>query len=867
MIALVHKSLCTAGCLLFFLNFGYSQNIRIPAGASLSFTEVIRLIEGQSPYICSYSSDNINTEVRFQYSESDYSLDNLLQRMGARYKLSTLVDTVALRIVFTTDLKWTISGQVRDGISEESLQGVNVFTANTNTTTNEDGFFSITDNFRREQINLSYLGYNRDTLQIRDFTKVAVDISIFPDNTIEGIVIVDSFLVDNLNVPGKQIGKSQIEESSSIGGGDDLFSYLRGLPGVSVGSEGQNGLLVRGGGPEQNLILLDGLPIYEASHLGGLSSIFITDAIKNVDFYKSGFPARFGGKLSSVMDVRLKEGHRHIFRRSVTMGLEGVEGHLEGPISDNTSINLNGKVSWFSLLSAPLIKQNLDFDNSDLNYSDAFAKITHWFSPSNRLSLSIYKGNDLVRLSRDQIDVPQSFSITDFNRIEWGNTLVSLNWSRSMSNKLFSHTSLGVSSFNYSSRGSYNFNYNVADTVRNNGFDIFSSSGVTDYQLTHVFDMYSENAGTFKFGVNLIRHRNSPSIQESDMFLDTTLQQALALDSMYTSMEYIAFLENRYHFNANWQMHGGLRLSTYSGLDNSYVYLHPRMIMSYRDASDHFSISFARMSQFIHLLVNPGPGLPSDLWVPSTAKVAPEISEEISLAWNHLFSDKFSLSVSPYYKRFHNVIEYSNESDILYSLIIDNQFFNVAVDNSNWEERISTGKGRSYGAEFQVIYHTGNFNFESTYTWSRSERRFDDLNRGVWFPYKYDRRHNISSRVVWKFRPGHKLELNWVYGNGNAFTLSDQEIKGFDCQPRLEPSSRNNARVPDFHHLDIAYTYRKVLEGNRSLVYKFGVYNLYNRLNPFYVYLFQNPATQDFEDFRKISIYPILPQINIKYTW
>ncbi|NNF23037.1 MAG: TonB-dependent receptor, partial [Saprospiraceae bacterium] len=244
----------------------------------------------------------------------------------------------------------------------------------------------------------------------------------------------------------------------------------------------------------------------------------------------------------------------------------------------------------------------------------------------------------------------------------------------------------------------------------------------------------------------------------------------------------------------------------------------------------------------------------------------PEIADVFDLGLQFSKSN-FVFGSTIFYNQYSNVIEYSNDSDILYSLIIDNKLFNVSVDNTNWEDRVSIGKGWSYGIEFSFGFETDKLTWSNAYTLSRSQRKFTDLNDGESFPYRYDRRHNVSSQLTWSFTKNQKIMMDFAFGTGNAFTLATIEILGPDGTPRLVPISRNNGRVPDFHHLDLIYKNKKKLKSGASLEYSIGVYNIYNRLNPFYVYLFQDPVTQDFDGFRKISIYPVIPKLNVKYSW
>ncbi|NNE25635.1 MAG: TonB-dependent receptor [Saprospiraceae bacterium] len=865
MIKIVHICLCT---LLISVSLNAQRTInRLEAGQYAPDT-LISILENTGEYSLSYNPEILTDLPLFTLEYPINSLDQLVSSLKEYPYIDLEINEQSQRIIITKSVLITISGLVIDSLSGESLPEVLVY----NSTkvlgfSNLDGFFSITVNTNLDSVSVNLFGYESQTFAI-DQIQSKGTIKLVNLNTLENVVITntnnDSQFEDI--IPDDKIRNEHLSKSQGISGNSDVFSYLRMLPGVSVGSEGQNGLSVRGGSPDQNLILLDGIQIYEASHLGGLNSIFITDAIKYVQFYKSAFPSRFGGKLSSVLDVRLKDGNRNTFSRSFSAGIEGIEGHIEGPLGENTSINLNGKLSWFSLIASPLIEDNLDFNNTTLRYSDGYAKFSHWFTPSSRLSFSFYNGEDVIRLSRNAHSAPAFSSFTDVNRIEWGNRLIALNWNVALSDAVFLTSSLGVSNFNYSSRGSYNINYTENDTIKSNSFDILSTSDLRDISLQSTLDYYSEKSGKYSLGTQLIRHINSPSIIESEEFLDPEIINTAAMDSTYKSMEFAIYADNTRYLGKYFTVNGGIRLSYFGGLNNNFFYVLPRASMSYEKNNFRVGASYSRMNQFIHLLVNPGPGLPSDLWVPSTENIEPELSDNIDIEFQYN-TGHFSFGINGFYKFYKNVIEYSNDSDIFYSLIIDNERFNVSVNNSNWEERVSIGRGVSYGAEFKLGYSVGKFEWHTSYTLSKSERKFEDFNNGEAFPYKYDRPHNFSSIVGYSFNDNHAIQLNFAYGTGNAFTAATTEIKSIDCTSRPAPSSRNNARVPDFHHLDILYTGQKANEKGGVWSYSIGVYNIYNRLNPFYVYLFQDPETQNFDEFRKISIYPILPKLNIKYSW
>ena len=488
MLKAVHLCLCT-----FLLTISLSsQNVNfILEKGEYDIDEIIALIDYSEVYTVSYNPEVLKDLPRLQVPNTVNNVIQLVELLEDYLYLDLEYNDLRNRIIITKSQLITISGLIVDSLSGESLPKVGIFNqTNFLGDTNLDGFFSITISNDLDSLEFDLFGYKNRTLAINSLES-NLTIRLSNQNTLE--VTIRNKNTDKFEpiIPERDISRDHLDKSQSISGSPDVFAYLRMLPGVSVGSEGQNGLSVRGGSPDQNLILMDGIQIYEASHLGGLSSVFISDAIKHVEFYKSGFPSRLGGKLSSVLDVRLKDGNRNTFSRSVSMGIEGFEGHIEGPLGENTSINLNGKFSWFSLLASPLIENNLDFNNSTLRYSDGYAKFSHWFSPSNRLSFSLYNGEDVIRLTRNDNSEPNAFNFTDVNRIDWGNRLFALNWNYSINDKLFLTSSLGVTNFNYSSRGSYNINYTENDTVKTNSFDILSNSDLRDISLQSNFEYYS----------------------------------------------------------------------------------------------------------------------------------------------------------------------------------------------------------------------------------------------------------------------------------------------------------------------------------------------------------------------------------------
>ena len=846
--------------LLFSANSFCQQNQIIQfSSSSQTLESVIVEIEDQSGYFFVYNPEQLPLNASFQLEQLRVSLNDLISKISDELQIEFQFDEESMRVVISRKSLITISGFIIDSLSSESLFGVDIIYGNEYlASSNDNGFFSVTLESSTEYFDIHKLFYGRQRYYIDAITGDEVIIRLKPKIDFN-IVIHDK--VKQYNDSYETIPVDAIQDHYGTSGVNDLIQAIKFGAGVSPGSEAQNGFTVRGGGPHQNLILIDGVPIYEASHLGGLSSIFLSKSIKNIDFYKASFNARYGGRASSVLDVRLKDGNRNRFSREVSAGLEGLSLHVDGPVSNNTSFNINARLSWFSNISSPIVKKYTDVTDMSLKYNDIYTKFSHWFSPTSKLSFSAYLGDDLVKIQRDQLPSTGT-GFEDLNRISWGNKFMTLKWSKVLNKKLYLQMDLARSNYNYRSRGSYRLEYIENDSVKTNAFDILSISNITDNIMNIEMDYYPSNKGKYKFGIHTGINKNNPSITETAEFAQEG-DEPVIIDTTYRFQELIFFVENEHAISNSLVLNSGLRFVNYFTKDKDYNYFEPRLSLKVLWDKNNLSFSYSRMSQFIHLLSNPGLGLPSDLWVPSTSKLKPELSDIFSIDHNYMVND-FSFGTSIWYKQFRNLIEYSNPADILYSLIIDNELYQVEVDNTNWEDRVTLGNGKAYGIEFSLHKSLEHWQFKANYSYSRSLREFNSIDGGESFPYKYDTPHSTGLLLKYIISDKASLSMNWQYSSGTAYSLSDAEQMSPDG-PVLVPSSRNNFRLPDFHHLDIHYQRQTDLKEG-VLKYSVGVYNVYNRLNAFYEYLAQD-SNSGTPELVKISIYPILPQFYLSYSW
>lgn len=848
---------------LFIYTVGNSQQQVFDFDSEINtLQDFFQFIEDNSEFTFSFNRKAIPLKRELSIDltrNNNTTLFDLLDKIGSESGVQ--FDIIGTKIIVSSLAKSQFSGQIIDELSFESIIGATIYTNSLNSTiTNINGYFTIPLTSLDSVIIIQNMGYETLMLNIEDIAQFD-NVILLKSNLDFNIIITPdpSFVKPNKD----QINSSTFTKSKGIFGNGDIIAHLKTIPGVSSGSEGQNGFTVRGGGPHQNLILLDGMPIYESSHLGGISSIFIPSAVKNIDFFKSGFNAKYGGRISSVLDVHLKDGNKNRFEKELTIGIEGLSGHIEGPLSTNTSININGKASWFSQFASPIAKSLFDdIEELDLNYNDIYAKVSHWFSPKNKISISGYLGNDLISLSRNTNNSENNYK--DFNRISWGNSVLAFDWQYMISNDLFFNLNVGTTNYDYISRGSYSVREEMPDSTLIRSFDILSLSNINDIIINPTFEFYNTLLGKITTGIQYLKHNNEPSIIETERFVEQDEIPSI-VDTTYKTDEFNFFISNSLSLNHKWQMNLGLRNSFYINDDKEYFYVLPRINFNYNYKSRNINISYDRLSQFTHLLSNPGLGLPSDLWVPSTSLVPPELSDNFSIEYNVVESN-IEWGLASFYKRFQNLIEYEDVTDILYSIIIDNELFQIQVDNNSWEERVTLGKGWAYGIESFIKLKRNKWQGQLAYTFSRSIRQFESIDENEAFPYKYDRPHNIVFNLEYAIKKNHLLNVAWTYGTGNAYSLSDAVFMNPNGQPVLRPSSRNNVRLQAFHHLDIFYNWSKTFDSGLIIDYNLGIYNVYNQLNPFYEYLI-NRRDSTVPELVKIAIYPIIPQFNMTVKW
>ena len=760
--------------------------------------------------------------------------------------------------------QFTLSGYVKDALSGETLNGatVAVLGESKGITSNQFGFYSITLTTGTYNFICSYVGYVPQIKTINLTSNVEYNFEVAPKITTEQAVIISSRKRD-ANVKTAQMGKidlsiNQVKSIPAFLGEIDILKTIQLLPGVQSAGEGSSGLYVRGGGPDQNLILLDDAVVYNTGHLFGFFSIFNGDAIKNTSLIKGGMPAQYGGRLSSVLDISMKEGNDKNFVVQGGIGLIASRFSIEGPIKKNkASFIVSARRTYIDALAKPFIKKSSSFYGSGYYFYDLNAKVNYKFSEKDRIYLSGYFGKDKF----DFVNGQQSLKVN----IPWGNSTGTLRYNHVFNNRLFSNTTVVYND--------YKFNFGA----NQNNFQLNLLSGIRDWNVKEDFDLYPFTNHKLKFGALYTYHTFTPSVvsgsQDTVQFKPNNAQQKYAHEAaVYIQDDWD--VSDKIKINAGIRESGFQQIGPYKNYTtdangnrtDSTIYTKAKPVITYYGFEPRFTIRYAindetsvkasvtRNLQYIHLVSNAGTTLPTDLWVPSTLKVKPQESWLYALGLFKNFNDNtYETSVEVYYKQLKNQIEY--EEGYTPATLEDTENF------------FTFGKGWSYGTELFINKTKGRLTGWIGYTLSWTYRKFAGLNSGEKYFAKYDRRHDLSLVGVYDLSKKWKLSGTFVFGSGNAATLP-QRFYIFNGVLTQEYSRINEYRLPSYSRLDLGAIYTPNKHPGKRLKsqWVFSVYNAYNRKNPYFIYFDQtgNPYDGTLNvQAKQVSIFPVIPSV----TW
>ncbi|MDK2977708.1 MAG: hypothetical protein PWP52_422 [Bacteroidales bacterium] len=751
--------------------------------------------------------------------------------------------------------KYTISGYITDESGEE-LIGATIYVKSlkTGTVTNAYGFYSLTIPENSYQIIYSYVGYETQIKKVELNQNVRINIVLKEQSkTLNEVVITAERKDANVakaEMSTMKIQAKEIKKIPAFMGEVDVIKAIQLMPGVQSASEGSSGFNVRGGGAGQNLILLDEATVYNASHLMGFFSVFNNDAVKDVKLYKGDIPAAYGGRLSSLLDIRMKDGNNKQFKANGGIGTVSSRLTLESPIvKDKGSFIISGRRSYADLML--MFSSDEDVRKNQLYFYDLNLKGNYKINEKDRIYLSWYMGRDV-------------FDYDDLFGFSWGNKTFTLRWNHLFSEKLFSNFSVILS----------DYDYEISQSSEEQGF--LWSSDLNDIKFKADYTYYPNTQNTIRFGVTGTMHHFNPGLAKG--VGNQTMYNELKMPES-NALEWAGYLSNEWKLNEKTTINIGLRGTIFQNMGKATVYnfdenyekidstvyssgeiyntfwgLEPRVNFKY-SINNRSSIkgNYSRTKQFIHLASNSTAGSPLDIWIPSSPNINPQIADQFAVGYfRNFYEDAMETSIEAYYKNMDNQIDFRDHAELLLNPEIEGEF--------------RTGYAWSYGLEFLIRKQTGKFTGWISYTLSKAERKIPEINEGKVYPASYDKPHNIAIVVSYDFSEKINAAANWVYSSGNPVTFP---VGRYEYGNMIVPiySDRNDYRLPDYHRLDLSVTYKFGVDKTRGLrsELNLSIYNVYNRKNTWMLFFSQDDEDPNITIAEKVYLFPILPSITYNF--
>lgn len=758
-----------------------------------------------------------------------------------------------------------IYGYVRDVTSGEPLMGVNVYTYDKSrgTVTNSRGFYSLVIDKKISRIYYTYVGYASRIVDTDYEESSRLDIQLEPDGQLNEIVIRERTDHSAVNHPAsyQNLSMDVVRTANHLAGEPDLLRYISTLHGISTASEGVGGLSVRGGSDDQNLVLLDGIPLYSSGHAMGVFSVFNGNSVKSSSIYRAGMPARYHGRLSSVFDIHTKDGNNQKPAADFTLSTIAFHGTIEGPIiKDKASYILSYRRTildvWINELNRFLNTSNDRSGQTQYFFDDFNAKVKYELAKGSDIQIQAFHARDRFDFNR----VGDS-GLTDVSRraIDQANRMYALKWNKRMSPEFFTHMTLystqnDLGSFR--SRGFQNVN-TIPDTL--NYFEgLFFDSHLIENGLKADNDWMLSRSHYIRFGGSWLNRSLKPSTwiysggKSPDNAFDITPSEAQSLSSqqLFGHSEASVYAEDEFEVADGLKLNIGIISSSFfQDRRFSQTQLQPRLALVSSGEITSFKAGVSRMAQYVHRLNNSGLGFPTDIWMPSSDLLPVQSSWIYNMDFGLQLGKGYRLGLETYYKVFTSLHQQK-----------EGTFLDLS-DEFPWESTLSRGKGQAYGIDTYIEKTFGKLLFNANYSFSVSDRLFHEINNGQLFPFDVNRRHSLKTSVTYRMTEFSEFLFNWAYMSGTPFSRPDDQVVFVNGQPRVVFSSKNNDVFPDFHRLDLGISFYNVYRWGRVRLF-LGVYNAYNRLNPFYTELVRSQGNAQKFEFRQYSLLPLLPTVS-----
>lgn len=770
-----------------------------------------------------------------------------------------------------------LSGYLEDASNGERLVGGNVYapTSQRGGVTNSYGFFSLEVPASDSIFQFSYLGYETASLA-RPFSN---NVRLRPDADLPEVVVLAypeaSGSFSGLgSTSARRITGQQLQRHGGVGGEAGLFDLLHQTTDSQRGADGLGGLFVRGGGADQNLVLLDDVPVFQPSHAFGLFSVINPVIVRSAAFYQDGFPAKFGGRLGSVLDVRSREGNAENVSAEVAFSSIATKLSLEVPTFKNRgALLLAGRRTHLDPLIAGVSRRRKgrigDIGEVNYDFYDLNLKWHHTFSDKDKIYLSGYRGGDAydnlnyAAFNFEEDGQTKAYTEDLLQDLDWGNTSGTLRWNHLLNDRLFANTTLTYGKYSYLSDNLLDTQEEgITDTINTFFYGQFQSV-IRDLNLKIDFDYYRGDHH-WRFGAFALARRFLPGAVLDEFSQDTVSREEVISASeeafnypSFNSTEGGVYLEDQFKISRNWQLTTGLRFTAYRFEAVTYFLPQPRLSLGWQKGEEASArLSFDRMVQPLHLLTDSGANLPTDLWVPATSDFSPQDSWQVSLAGGWSPVPAWGFQFNAYYKTMRGLLQYSNEIN----------WPGLANDSAEfWEDQVEQGSGYSYGASLNFQHKTDKQALSSGYFYSRSFRMFSGLNSGEVFPFSFDRPHKIVLNLERRLNGKLRLHAHWELTSGRPITLleTDTEYDPLDNFPTftyVQLTDLNDFRLSAYHRLDLALEWRWRQKHSQSL--RLGVYNAYNRANAYYAYDYDDPFSEEEVEQLKVRSLPILPSLS-----
>ena len=846
--------------------------------------KVLTEITRQTGVTFSYESSLIKhlpaVDITMTDKPLSYCLRILFQKLPVEY-----IQSGKYIILKKRQEKMVISGFVRDKASSESLIGASIYDAESRrgTTSNADGFFSLTLEAGRDVcLHISYVGYESFRQSFSSLENDTIlPILLNSHQQLAEVVITGEYasspLIHTPDMGHTRLNRELIRQTPVLFGEADIIKTLQTLPGVSAGMAGLAGMYVRGGNGDDNLYMIEGNPLYQINHVGGLFSAFNAEAVKDIEFFKSAFPARYGGRLSSVVDIHTKDGNMKEYHGSAMLGLTSGSLNLEGPlVKDRTSFNFALRRSWIDALSAPAIAiWNATRDKGQNKlvaryaFMDMNLKINHQFNDRSRGYAGLYWGDDFLK-GGEKEDGNNGYESRDIGRLRWGNIMAFTGWSYVFNHQLFGNLNAAFTHYSSTLKEDYyqgtEANYVSQENSTRNRID--------DLSIRANFDFHPNASHQLNFGAHYIYHRFHPVDEKSHFSNGLTTLTKQSNNTALPAHELGIYMEEDWKISQKIRLNAGMHLGLYTIDGKTYTSLEPRFSSRFLvNPQLSLKASYTRMNQYVHQVNESYINLPTDTWMPVSRKLKPMQSDQIALGAYYATHDKgYSFSVEGYYKWMRHLMDYKDN-------------YQFMPPSTGWEDKLTQGKGRSYGVELIARKEKGRITGWTGYTLSWNDRQFTEINKGKRFPAKFDNRHKFNIVANWKVSPKVELTGSWTYTTGNRLTVSFENYQVISSQytgqsfpmpgsnltpPFMDPNEldyyteRNNFRLPAYHRLDLGINIYRPKKKGRMGIWNISIYNVYSYMAPISI---RKGWWYNEDCFNTLGIVPIIPSVSYTYKF